>query len=96
MPQATARTRKVLETARELLAAAQPLIEAQGLTLIGISLTNLEDEDRVQLALPFERLHDAALDLALDQVRDRYGSNAITRAVLVGRDPGFSMPLLPD
>jgi DNA polymerase IV len=96
MPQATARTRKVLEAARELLAAAQPLIEAQGLTLVGISLTNLEDEDRVQLALPFERLRDAALDLALDQVRDRYGSTAITRAVLVGRDPGFSMPLLPD
>jgi DNA polymerase IV len=96
MPQATARTQKVLETARELLEAVVPLIEVQGLTLVGISLTNLEDEDRVQLALPFERLHDAALDAALDEVRDRYGSAAVTRAVLLGRDPGISMPLLPD
>jgi DNA polymerase-4 len=96
MPQATARTQKILTAARELLVAAQPLIEVQGLTLVGISLTNLEDEDRVQLALPFERRHDAALDLALDEVRDRFGSKAITRAVLLGRDPGISMPLLPD
>ncbi len=96
MPQATARTQPILETARELLAGAGPLIQAQGLTLVGLSLTNLENEDRVQLALPFERLHDAALDAALDQVRDRYGSSAVTRAVLLGRDPGVVMPLLPD
>jgi DNA polymerase-4 len=96
MPQATARTQPILETARELLAGAGPLIQAQGLTLVGLSLTNLEDEDRVQLALPFERLHDAALDAALDRVRDRFGSSAVTRAVLLGRDPGVAMPLLPD
>jgi DNA polymerase-4 len=96
MPQATARTQPILETARELLAGAGPLIQAQGLTLVGLSLTNLENEDRVQLALPFERLHDAALDAALDRVRDRFGSSAVTRAVLLGRDPGVAMPLLPD
>ena len=96
MPQATARTQPILETARDLLGVAKPLIDAQGITLVGLSLTNLEDENRVQLALPFERRHDAALDFALDQVRDRYGSAAITRGVLVGRDPGVVMPLLPD
>jgi DNA polymerase-4 len=96
MPQATARTQAILGTARELLAAATPLIAAQGLTLVGISLTNLEDQDRVQLALPFERRHDAALDAALDEVRDRFGAAAVTRAVLLGRDPGIAMPLLPD
>jgi DNA polymerase-4 len=96
MPQATARTQPILDTARGLLATAAPLIEAQGITLVGISLTNLEDEDRVQLALPFERLHDAALDAALDAVRERFGTAAITRAVLVGRDSGLAMPLLPD
>jgi DNA polymerase-4 len=96
MPQATARTQPILETARELLVGASPLIQAQGLTLVGLSLTNLENEDRVQLALPFVRLHDAALDAALDQVRDRFGSSAVTRAVLLGRDPGVVMPLLPD
>ncbi|MBA2741643.1 MAG: DNA polymerase IV [Actinobacteria bacterium] len=96
MPQATARTEPILDTARELLVAAQPLIAAQGITLVGLSLTNLEDEDRVQLALPFDRRHDAALDIACDRVRDRFGSAAITRGVLVGRDPGVVMPLLPD
>jgi DNA polymerase IV len=96
MPQATARTQPILETARTLLAAAQPLVHAQGLTLVGLSLTNLEDEDRVQLALPFDPLQDAALDAALDEVRERYGSAAVTRGVLVGRDPGVVMPLLPD
>ncbi len=96
MPQATAKTRDILETARALLATALPLIDAQGLTLVGISLTNLEDEDRVQLAIPFERWHDAALDAALDAVRDRYGSEAVTRGLLVGRSPGVVMPLLPD
>jgi len=29
-------------------------------------------------------------------VRDRYGPNALTRAVLLGRDLGLSVPLLPD
>jgi DNA polymerase-4 len=29
-------------------------------------------------------------------VRDRFGSAAVTRAVLLGRDPGVSMPMLPD
>jgi DNA polymerase IV len=96
MPQATAKTRDILKTARALLATAVPLIETQGLTLVGISLTNLEDEDRIQLAIPFERWHDAALDAALDAVRDRYGSEAVTRGLLVGRSPGVSMPLLPD
>ena len=96
MPQATAKTQLILDTARGLLAAAIPLIETLGLTLVGLSLANLEDEDRVQLALPFERRHDAALDAAHDQVRERFGATAVTRAVLLGRDPGIAMPVLPD
>jgi DNA polymerase-4 len=50
----------------------------------------------VQLALPFERRSAPALDLALDEVRDRFGRSSVTRAVLVGRAPGFEAPLLPD
>jgi DNA polymerase IV len=38
----------------------------------------------------------SALDAALDQVRDRFGSNAVTRAVLLGRDEGLAVPLPPD
>lgn len=85
----------ILAAARSLLASATPLIQRQGLTLVGISLTNLEDVDRIQLTLTEDWRPDA-LDAALDAVRDRYGSAAVTRAVLVGRDPGIPMPLLPD
>ena len=94
--EATDQTRAILATARGLLAAAAPEIERQGLTLVGISLSNLEDVDAVQLVLPLERRRSAALDAALDDVRDRFGSAAITRAVLLDRDPGVVMPLLPD
>ena len=96
LTEATAQTRVILTTARELFAAATPIIEAQGLTLIGIALGNLEDDDAIQLALPFDRRRAEALDATLDDVRDRFGSAAITRAVLVNRDGGTVMPLLPD
>jgi len=96
MSRATAQTLPILETARELLAASRALIEANGITLVGISLTNLEDADRIQLVLPFDRPREAALDAAVDLVRDRFGSPAVTRAVLLNRDPGVVMPLLPD
>jgi DNA polymerase-4 len=96
MSQATAQTHQILETARELLSASRALIEANGITLVGISLTNLEDADRIQLVLPFDRPHEAALDAAVDLVRERFGSAAVTRGVLLGRDPGVVMPLLPD
>ena len=31
-----------------------------------------------------------------DEVRDRFGSRSVVRAVLLDRDPGISMPTLPD
>jgi DNA polymerase IV len=92
--EATAHTQTILATARALLAASMPTIERRGITLVGVSLSNLEDEGAVQLALPFERA--SALDAVIDDVRERFGSAAITRAVLVGRDPGITVPLLPD
>ena len=96
LPQATTETEDILAVARGLLAAAAPLIRAHGLTLAGLSLTNLVDEGAIQLALPFTNQREAALDAALDEVRERFGADAITRALLLGRDPGISMPLLPD
>ena len=96
LPQATAQTQAILDVARGLLAAATPMIETQGLTLVGVALAGLDDDGAVQLMLPFDPRHDAALDAALDEIRDRFGSAAVTRAVLLGRDPGIAMPLLPD
>jgi DNA polymerase-4 len=96
LTEATHQTQTILATARGLFAAAMPMIEAQGLTLIGVSLGNLEDDSAVQLALPFERQRAQVVDGVVDQVRDRFGTAAITRAVLLGRDPGLTVPLLPD
>jgi DNA polymerase IV len=96
LSQATAETDAILAAARELLAIAMPMIERQGISLVGIAVSNLENDDAVQLALPFDRRSGGALDQALDEVRARYGSAAITRAVLLGRDQGLTMPMLPD
>jgi DNA polymerase-4 len=92
----TCQTRTILTAMRDLLAAAMPLIERNGLTMLGIAVTNLTDGRAIQLALPFDREDPSALDAVVDDVRDRYGPNAITRAVLLGRDLGLSVPLLPD
>jgi len=96
LPQATAQTDAILATARGLLAAALPMIERRGLTLVGVAVANLEDARAVQLTLPFDRRSSDALDAAIDEVRDRFGETAISRAVLLGRHRGLSMPLLPD
>ena len=92
----TCQTRTILGTARVLLATAMPLIDERGLTMLGISVSNLTDGRAIQLALPFDRENPSALDAVVDDVRDRYGPNALTRAVLLGRDLGLSVPLLPD
>lgn len=92
--EATDQTPTILHAATGLLRASRPMIERRGLTLVGIALANLADAGAVQLVLPFDRARD--LDTVVDRVRDRFGSGAITRGVLVGRDPGVWVPLLPD
>ena len=96
LPRPTAQTHAILVTVRGLLAAAMPTVQRQGVTLVGVSVGNLENDRELQLPLPLDPYSDGALDAAVDQVRDRYGSAALTRAVLLGRGEGFSMPMLPD
>ncbi|TWD80992.1 DNA polymerase-4 [Kribbella amoyensis] len=96
LPQATGQTRAILVTARALMTEARPLIEKQGITLVGISVGNLENESTVQLALPFDKASNDELDSALDDVRDKFGTNAVTRGILLGRDQGLAVPMLPD
>ena len=96
LAQASAESRVLLAAARELMEAAQPTIAARGCTLVGLSLTNLEDVDAVQLAFAVDRVRTLALDEAVDEVRSKFGSGLLTRGVLVGRDSGIEMPLLPN
>jgi DNA polymerase IV len=96
LPRPTAHTETVLATARWLLSLAWPMIERRGLTLVGVAVANLDVDDCLQLTLPLDRHSGSALDAALDEVRERFGTAAVTRAVLLGRDQGLSMPLLPD
>jgi DNA polymerase-4 len=93
---ATAETHALLEAVRRLVERAMPLIEARGCTLLGIAVGNLDDADAAQLALPFDRHTGGALDVVLDGLRSRFGSDVVTRAVLLGRDQGLTMPMLPD
>ncbi len=96
----TAHTPTILAAARRLLAAELPRIAADGITLLGLSLTNLAPDEPCQLTLPLTvrdpGVDETALDGALDALRDRFGSRSVTRAALLGRDEGISVPLLPD
>jgi DNA polymerase-4 len=96
LPQPTSGTEEVLAAVRTLVARAQPLITERGLTLVGIAVANLDDAAVVQLELPFDEGDADALDTALDEVHRRFGTSAVTRAVLLGRDQGLAVPLLPD
>jgi DNA polymerase-4 len=97
LPWATCSTHALLGTARRLVAAAAPLIAERGLTLVGFAVSEIDRDGAEQLMLPLStRAEPAAVDAAVDQVRRRYGRSALTRGVLVGRDPGLEMPHLPD
>ena len=84
LPAATAETWAILGAGRALLAAARPAIERRGITLLGLAVTNLDGASH-QLALPLDGPDRVAVDGVLDQVRERYGKEAITRAVLLHR-----------
>ncbi|MGB8505002.1 DNA polymerase IV [Mycobacterium sp.] len=97
LPRATASTEPLVAAARELVSAATPLIAQRGLTMIGFSVANIDRGGTQQLELPFESGPDAfAIDTAVDRVRQRYGTAAVTRAVLLNGDVGLEMPHLPD
>ena len=96
LAESTAQTQALLTAARGLLTAAMPDIRNRGLTLIGVSLSHLEDDSAPQLSLPLDRREAPALDEAVDRLRDRFGSGAIKRGVLLGRKERPSVPLLPD
>jgi DNA polymerase-4 len=92
----TDRTEVLLGVALQLLASVDDAIDERGVTLIGVSFSHLAHEDTVQPELPIDWHDGARLDTALDAVRDRFGATSVTRAALMGRDPGWSAPRLPE
>ncbi|GAB3410243.1 DNA polymerase IV [Schumannella luteola] len=93
---ATDRTGVILAVARRLLAEASPEIAARGLTLIGLSLAQLGRASEQHPELPIDWDDGSRLDAVLDAVRDRFGAASVSRGTQVGRDAGWSTPVLPE
>ena len=96
MPRATASTAAILAAARGLVAAAAPLIAERGLTLLGFAVSNIDRSAASSWSCRSRTPDSWRLDAAVDRVRRRFGTSAVTRGVLVGRDPGLEVPHLPD
>jgi DNA polymerase IV len=61
-----------------------------------MAVANLESDPPVQQLLPLERIRAEQLDAVLDALCERYGSKAVTRAVLVNQRGRDVLPILPD
>ena len=98
LPHPTAATEPIRDLALAVLGDAADMIEQRGLTLIGLSVGNLQNagDHTEQLLLPFGRKDRSGLDEIVDGLRDRFGHAALTRASLLGRNTGFEVPKLPD
>ena len=89
LPRATAQTEPILATVRALLHTARPDDRAARASRCSGSPSPTSTTSIVQLVLPFDRRAGGALDAALDDVRDRFGSAAVTRAALLGSRPRY-------
>ena len=85
----------LLAQARMLLTEAMPEIERRGITLLGVAVTNLAGHGcGVQLELPLDGRPAQALDSALDELRDRFGSDSVRRAATLRDGPSLT-PWVP-
>jgi DNA polymerase-4 len=94
LSEATIATEPILRVSLELLDEMWPTIERRGLTLIGLSVSGLDDSGALQLTLPFD--DRSALDAALDGVKEKFGGAAISRVAIADGDDARSVPMLPD
>lgn len=94
LPGTATATDEFVAALRLLLAGEIDEIHERGITLIGISLSNLEQGD--QLELPLDGRRRAEVDATVDAVRERFGGGAIGRGAMVGKDEGFAAPKVED
>jgi DNA polymerase IV len=96
LPHPTAGTGTILAASRTLLSTAMPMIERRGITLLGVAVSNLAPRGcGDQLELPLDHQSDPALDAAIDEVRERFGPDAVRRVASLGHDPTLSPWLRP-
>lgn len=99
LPFPTDETEAILAAVRELFEASRDEIREKDLTLIGISLGNLQGADTVQMELPLTAdsgADSSALDQAVDRVRAQFGEGVIKRASMIDADQGLPVPTLED
>ncbi len=90
----TTASNEIYDALRELLAREFADVREKGITLIGISLANLNDGK--QLELNFDGPGDQELDATVDAVNERFGKDAIQRGAMVGKHAGWAAPQLED
>lgn len=90
LPRATDATDPIRAAAQALLAEARPLILERGITLVGVTVTNLDHEGAgVQLELPLFGGGTTGLDAAIDEIRERFGTASVIRGTGPGVRKGF-------
>ena len=87
----TADTEPLREALRRLLADAQPMIDARGLTLVGLAVANLSDADAVQLPPAVRRWNRRR-----PRPRARRGAGPLRRPVDRARRPARPRPRVVD
>ncbi|HEY6759782.1 MAG TPA: DNA polymerase IV [Baekduia sp.] len=96
LPHATASTATLLAALRALLATERATIGRRGLTLVGVTITNLESARAgIQLELPVDAHTAPALDEAIDAIRDTFGTTSLSRARLLTTSRRTSAWLMP-
>ncbi|WP_108718046.1 DNA polymerase IV [Miniimonas sp. S16] len=95
LPHPTCSTDRTAAAAVALLEAARPMIRERGITLVGVAVSGLAADTAYQPELSLVP-DTTLLDVALDGMRERFGSSAVVRGSLVRRGEGIAVPLLPD
>ncbi len=73
----TSSTKEIIETSKEILAE---MYNGEPIRLIGVRVDNLESKDEVQLSIFSNNEKQDKIDKVLDNLKNKYGYNSITRA----------------